>query len=150
MQELSLLKGCKISRVMNAVVAGTSEQDSTVLDMTGFDAVLFIALLGDVTSGSVITLTVKENSANSTSSPTPTAVTNAATAAYTAGATDADNAALIVDVVRPTKRYVFAALTRTTQNAPIDGMIAIQYRTRDIPVSLDATVLAAALGGGIG
>lgn len=140
-----LLKNCKISRVMNSVVAGTTEQDTSVLDMTGFDSVMFIALVGDVTSGSVITLTVKENTASSTSSPTPTAVTNGATGAVTAGATDTDNKVFVVDVHNITKQYVFAALTRTTQNCVIDGVIAIQYNARSMPVTLDSSIVAAAL-----
>lgn len=140
-----LLKDAKISRVMNAVAAGTSAQNTSVVDMAGFDSVMFIALLGDVVSGSVLTLTVNENTANSTSSPTPTAVTNGATAAYTAGASDADNTMLVVDVHNITKRYVYATLTRTTQNAPIDGVICIQYNARSVPQTLDASILAAAL-----
>jgi hypothetical protein len=48
-------------------------------------------------------------------------------------------------VVRPSKRYVFANLTRTTANATIDGIIAIQYRTRNLPVTQPATLAASAL-----
>jgi hypothetical protein len=141
----SMLKDCKITRVLNSVTAGTSAQNTSVLDMSGWDGVLFVALLGDVTSGSVLTLTAYENTANSTSSPTPTAVTGGATSAVTAGASDADNLALIVDVNRPSKQYVYAALTRTTQNAVIDGVVAIQYKGRTAPVTQGATVLASAL-----
>jgi hypothetical protein len=92
---------------------GTTDVTSSVLDMNGFDGVMYIALLGDVTSNSVLTLTAKENTANSTSSPTPT-ITGAATAAYTATATDADNKALMVDVCRPLKQYQFLVLSRAT------------------------------------
>lgn len=141
----SLLKDCKITRVENAAAAGTSEIKTDVLDMTGYDGVLFIAILGDVTDTSVLTLTAKENTANSDSSPTPTAVTDGATAAHTATAADADNKMLVVDVVRPSKRYVFASLTRTTANAVVDAIIAIQYRARDLPVTQGSTVLASAL-----
>lgn len=140
----NLLKECKISRVANSAVAAQTEVLSSVVDMTGFDGVIFIALLGDVTATSVLTLTAKGNTASSTSSPTP--VTQKATDAYTAAASDADNKLLIVDVPKPQLRYIFASLTRTTANAVVDGIIAIQYQTRSKPQSLDATVLAAALG----
>lgn len=139
----SILKDCVITRVMNAVAAGTSAQNTSVLDMAGFDGVIFIALLGTVTDASVVTLTAKENTASSTSSPTPTSVTGGATADITA-ATDS-NHYLVVDVIRPSKRYVYAALTRTTQNAVIDGVIAIQYRSRTVPVSQPAALVGSAL-----
>lgn len=142
----TILKDAKISYVLGAVAAGTSAQNSSVLDMSGYDSVIFIAMLGDVTSGSVLTLTINENTASSTSSPTPTAVTDGATAAYTAGASDADSKCLVVDVHRGlTKRYVYAALTRTTQNAVINGILAIQYNARSLPVTQSSDLIATAL-----
>jgi len=36
----------KISRVLNAVAAGTTDQNGTAVDMTGFDGVMFIAAFG--------------------------------------------------------------------------------------------------------
>lgn len=112
--------------------------------MQGYDGVVFIALLGDVTATSVVTLTAKQNTANSTSSPTPT--TAVATTAFTAGASDADNKAVVVDAFRPTSRYVFASLTRTVANAVVDGIIAIRYRGSKAPVTQGSTVLASAFG----
>lgn len=140
----SLLKDCKITRVENAAAAGQTELKTDVLDMSGYDGVMFVAILGDVTDTSVLTLTAKQNTANSDSSPTPTSITGAS-ATFTAGASDADNKLLVVDVVRPTSRYVFASLTRTTANAVVDGIIAIQYRSRSVPVTQGSTVLASAL-----
>lgn len=142
---LSLLKDCKITRVLNSVSAGTSDQDGTVLDMTGYDAVTFVAALGDVTATSVVELQVFGNTANSTSSPTPVELTNDSAGPNTAGATDNDNKLYVVDVIRPAYRYVFSRIKRATANAVIDGVVAIQYRTRDVPVTQGSTVLASAL-----
>lgn len=141
----SLLKDCVITQILDPVVAGTSTQTTDVLDMAGFDGCLIICSLGDVTSGSVLTLTAKENTANSVSSPTPVAVTGGATAAFTADASSADNKLLIVDVVRPSYRYLFATLTRATQNAVINSIIAIQYRGKSLPVTQSSDVIASAL-----
>src|SRR4051812_1089871 len=94
-----LLDEIDISRVANSAIAATTDVTSSVVDMAGWDGCLFIALLGDVTSTSVLTLTAKENTANSTSSPTPATVK--ATDAVTAGASDCDNKTLVVDVQRP-------------------------------------------------
>jgi hypothetical protein len=144
---LSLLKDCKITRVLNSVTAGTSDQDGTVLDMTGFDGVIFQAAVGDVTSGSILELQVFGNTANSTSSPTPVELTADSAGPVTAGASDYDSKLLVVDVIRPAYRYVFPRLKRGTQNAVIDGIIAIQYRSRDVPVTQGSTVGASALIG---
>jgi hypothetical protein len=144
---MNLSKDIKVTVVEAAATAATSELVSDVLDMSGFDGVMFIALTGDVTAASVLTLTVKANSANSVSSPTP--VTQKATAAVTAGATDSDSKVLMVDVYKPTLRYVFASLTRADQNAVIGGVIAIQYGAKAKPTTQDATVIASAFGVGL-
>lgn len=143
---LSLLKDCKITRIENSATAATSDLDSDVLDMSGYDGVLFVAALGDVTSGSVLELQVFGNTADSTSSPTPVELT-ADDVTYTAAASDADNKLMIADVIRPAYRYVFARLKRGTQNAVVDGLFAIQYRSRSVPVTQGSTVLDSALIG---
>ena len=139
---MNLSKNCKITVISAAAAAATTEIVSDVLDMSGYDGVMFIALLGDVTVNSVLTLTAKGNSANSTSSPTP--VTQAATDAFTAAAADADSKILMVDVAKPTLRYQFASLTRTAANAVVGGIIAIQYSAAEKPTTQDASVIASA------
>lgn len=143
----NLLKGIKVSVVEATAVAATSDLTTDVLDMSGYEGVFYIALTGDVTSGSVLTLTAKGNSANSVSSPTP--VTQKASDAFTAGASDADSKVIIVDVFRPTLRYQFAVLSRATQNAVVGGIIAIQYGAHNKPTTQDATVIASAVGLGL-
>lgn len=143
----NLSKSCKITVVAAAATAATTAVTSDVLDMQGYDGVMFIALTGDVTASSVLTLTVKGNTANSTSSPTP--ITQKATAAVTAGATDSDSKALVVDVHKPPLRYAFAVLTRADQNAVVGGIIAIQYCAGLKPTTHDATVIASAFGVGV-
>ncbi len=143
----SMLKNVKVTPVAASSAAATTEVLTSVLDMSGFDGVMFIALLGDVTATSVLTLTAKGNTASSTSSPTP--VTQVATAAFTAGASDADDKALVVDVYDPALRYVFASLTRTVANAVVNGIIAIQYKAEYRPTTQAATVIASAMGPGV-
>lgn len=144
---MSLLKNVKVSVVAASAAAAQTEVVSSVLDMQGYDGVMFVALLGDVTATSVLTLTAKGNSANSTSTPTP--VVQAATSAFTAAASDADDTALVVDVYDPALRYAFASLTRTTANAVVNGIIAIQYKAEYRPTTQAASVLAAAMGPGV-
>lgn len=143
---MNLSKNVKVTRVAAGAVAAQTEVLSSVLDMQGYDGVMFIALLGDVTTACVLTLTAKGNTASSTSSPTP--VTQVATAAFTADGTSADNKVLQVDVVDPALRYIFASLTRTAANAVVDGIIAIQYMAESRPTTHDASVIASAFGVG--
>ncbi len=144
---MNLSKSIKVTVVEASAVAGTSELTSDILDMSGFEGVMFLALTGDVTNASVLTLTAKANSTNSVSSPTP--VTQKATDAFTASATSADDKVLMVDVYRPPLRYVFATLTRADQNAVIGGIIAIQYCPTTKPTSQHASVIASAFGLGV-
>ena len=144
---MNLSTDIKVTVVAAAAAAATTEVVSSVLDMQGYAGVMFIALTGDVTTDSVLTLTAKGNSANSTSSPTP--VTQKATAAFTADATSADSKAIIVDVYEPQLRYVFASLTRTAANAVVGGIIAIQYAAGQRPTAQAASVIASAIGPGV-
>lgn len=134
----SLLKNAKITRILVDTAAGQAATASDILDMSGFQSVMFIAKLGDVTNGSVVTLACQQNTANSTSGM----ATLTGTATYTSAAnTDADDNLLVLDVVRPNERYVRAVLTSATQNAVKNGIIAIQYNPIHAPVTQSATVL---------
>lgn len=123
-----------------ASAAATTDVDTSVIDMSGYDAVRFVWLLGDVTATSVLQAQLFNNSASSTSSPTPTNSTE--TTAFTAGASDADSKTLIVDCIRPGGRYVFSRLKRGTANAVVNGCICELYRCKSLPQSADSTVLA--------
>lgn len=137
---INLYHDAKFIVVEAAAAAGQTELVTDVVDTQGYDSIAFIALMGDVTDTSVLTLTAKTNTANSVSSPTP--VTLADTATFTAGASDADSKILMLDINKPRARYVFASLTRTTANAVVGGVIAVLYNAHNRPVTQDATVIA--------
>src|SRR5579872_2080100 len=147
----------KIIDVLGYFAAGTTTRTSSVIDMGqsanagGFDAVTFVLSLGTVTSGSVITLTAKQNTANSTSSPTPTTITpnyanvQGSTTAQVASqcsltVTDAGSSSsksLALDIILPQERYLFCTVGITTQNCEIRGIVAYLYRLKNIPAALD-------------
>lgn len=139
----TMLKDCKITRVNNSASAGTTDQDSSRVDMTGFDSVMFIWSLGDVTSGAVIQAIAKSNAADSTSSST----TEKSGTSITAGASDYDNKLLIVDLHKPTLRYAYSTLVIDTQNAVVDGCVAIQYNSHKCPITQGSTVGDGVIGG---
>lgn len=128
---LNFLRDCKITHVEGAAVAGTTTLTTDPVDMQGYDSVAFIAQLGDVTSGSVLLLTVLGNDTNDTVSP----LAYPETAGLTAGASNADSQMLAVDVQKPRERYVYATLARGTQNAVVDGIWAIQYNAQNKPLT---------------
>lgn len=139
MNHLNFINDMKFICVENVAADGQSTLTTDVVDTQGYDSIAFIVKTGDVTATSVITLTAKTNSANSTSSPTP--VTLADTVTFTAGASDADDKLLILDLHKPRQRYVFGVLTIGTANATIEGIFALLYNAHELPVTPDSSVI---------
>lgn len=138
---MSLLKNTKITRVASAAAAGQADVNGTIIDMAGFTGVMFIALTGDVADTSALALKAEQNNLNQAGGMAELV----GSAAIVAGATNADNKALVLDVYAPRERYIRAVLERGTANAAIDGIIAIQYVARSAPTQQDASVIATAL-----
>lgn len=134
----NLLPNSKIKRVANAAAAGTSTITSSVYDTEGVDAVTFLAFLGDVTSGSVLTFKLQHGAQadGSDMADLPDALVS-----HTADASDADNKVLALEAIRPLKRYMRAQLVRGTANAVLDGIVAIGTCPAVAPTEHDASVL---------
>ena len=62
---MNLSRAGKVTRVMDAVAAGTSDQNSTAVDMTGFESVQFIAMFGAIVSAAVTSVKLATSSDNS-------------------------------------------------------------------------------------
>ena len=142
----NLLKDARIVLSSAAVSAGTTTIDGGVIDMAsggGADAACAIVTLGDVTATSVLTLSWYESDNSDGSSPT--AVSGAATTAFTAGASDADSKQLVADCCNFSKRYVFPRLTRTTANAVVSSINTIVYRAKNKPVTQSSDIIASVL-----
>jgi hypothetical protein len=132
-----------ITVAKGTVAAGQAATKSDILDMAGYDGVLFIASMSDNTSGSVATLAVQQNSANST---TGMATITGASASNTSTAGDAQNDKLLmVDVYRPLQRYIQGLFTSGTQDIAKGPMIAIRYCGSKAPIADDATILDSAV-----
>lgn len=133
----NLLKDIKITRVLNAVAAGTSAQNTSIVDMSGWDGVTFIAALGTLTATQVTSLKAQQGNASNLADAADLAGT------LTGPMADGDsNKCLVLDIYRPLDRYVRGVVGRGTANAVIDGVIAIQYRGRKSPVTQDTTTIA--------
>lgn len=138
MNRTHLMSNTQTCRCSNAAAAGTSAINGTVLDMTGYDAVRGIALLGTLTSTQVTKLKAQQGDASDGSDMADIS------GAVTPAAADADsNKILILDVNREsiTKQYVRFVVVRGTANAVLDGLIADRYQCRTLPqTQSDSTV----------
>lgn len=138
-----LSKDASFTVVENAAAAGTTDLVTDTSDMQGFDSIIYLVKLGDVTSGSVIQFTIASNPTDSASGGT----TEKANTEITAGASDYDNKLLLIDLHRPSQRYVYGTLRIDTQNAVVDSIIAIRYNAKTVPITQGSTVGQTTIGG---
>ena len=114
------------------ISAGTSDtQTPGSVDMTGFDGVVFIALIGTVTSTGVIVLKAQQSTDNST--------WNDIAGSHSVNVPTAGQI-LQLEIYKPQQRYVQPALVRTTANVVVQGVLAILYGPTFGPPALDTTV----------
>lgn len=140
----SILKDAKIVPVLNNTAAGTGDTlNGSIVDLQGFDSVCFIAKTGDCADTAVGTMKAYCGEAADLAD----GAYKATTAAFTANATNSDNKLVVLDVVRPGKRYVRADFVRATANIPIESMIAILYNGKSYPKT-SADVIASGVSVG--
>jgi hypothetical protein len=136
----------------------TAETKSAVEDMSNYDEITFLVALGDVDAAAVLTFTVKENTANSTTSPSPTAVSvasgtvsGAVTAVVTTGAAvitessgNIDNKIVAINVKRNaiSQRYVFLSITATVESYEVNSIITIKSAPRSEPLTQGTDVVS--------
>jgi hypothetical protein len=117
----------KVTRVGNAVVAGTTAQYSSAVDMTGYEEVLFVAAFGTVTDG---TPTVKVQVAVDAAFTSPIDVKGSSVSVTP---TTHNNKVAVVTVKRPSKTFVRLAVMRSGSTGQvIDGILAFQFRGKGV------------------
>ena len=133
---MQLIKDAKVTLCKSTVAAGTSGIiDATVIDMLDYEGVLFIASFGAITSGAVTKL---KAAALATSSPTAT--TDDLEGSSTDVPDTADDTVVVLDIYKPTLRYIRPCVSRATQNSVLNSIIAIQYGPKKKPVTQAASV----------
>ena len=131
----NLSKLGKVTRLSNAVAAGQATTNCSSVDMKGFDSVTFYALVGAIDATGTVTLKAQQSTDDSSFADLlGTAV------AYTA--TD-DNKVAILEINRPLERYVRPVIITSVANGTIDGVVAIQTRAHNVPVTHDSTTVVA-------
>src|SRR5690606_20784853 len=99
-QTMNLSKNVKITRVSNAVAAGTTDVNSSVVDMANFEGVLFVVAFGAITAGAVTSILAQQGAASNLSDAAALANSGVAVA------DDDDNQIFYLDIYRPQERYV--------------------------------------------
>ena len=129
----------KVTVVSGATAVGTTSVNCSEIDMQDFDGVVFVALFGAVTDGAP-GIKAQGGAASSGSDAADLALSSTAdTAAAASGQ------AVVLDVYRPTQRYIRGVVVRGgSTGAVVQGVIAIQYGGRTRPNANDATSVAAA------
>jgi hypothetical protein len=140
---MNLLKNVKLTPVLGYYAAGTTKRTSDIIDMSGYEGVLFVALLGTVLENGTLDVFVEQNTLNQTTGMARLATTTA----YAVTAADAlvSKSAIAVDVYQPQERYLQANVTPAVANAVILGVIAIQYNSKSKPELTTALLKATQL-----
>ncbi len=133
-----LLQNVQIDQVLGYFAAGTTKRTSSILDMQGYDGVLFVAGLGTIIEAGTLDVFVEQNTLNQVGGMARLATTTAHT--VTAANATLTQSAIVVDVYRPQKRYLQCNITPAAQNAVVLGIVAIRYHGRTKP-TLNATLL---------
>ena len=133
----NISKSAKATRVMDAVTAGTSDQNGTTIDMQGsgfaFESVCFYVGFGVITTNAVTSVKAQTSSDNSNWN-------NILGSNITVADSD-DTSIVVLDIVKPLERYIRIVVLRATQNAIIDFGLAVQYGSKIEPVVHDTTTV---------
>jgi len=136
-----LLNRCQIDYVGALVTnANNTDSNSSRLDMSGYDGVLFLTTVTDCVQDGVATLKVEGNTIDSDTGMA--AITGATVSATSAANDDLNGKLLIVDVYKPQKRYVQGVRVSATQNIAFGEIHAFRYRAHVAPVTQSSTTVA--------
>ena len=132
----NLLTDCKIQKCFGYQAASTTNIDGAdTVDMAGYDTVLFMVILGTMVNLSVLNLTIYEGATDGTE-----AASVATSGNVTSDATD--ETIMLLEVTKPSYRYLEPVLTITTQNAEVECILAILGNARDRAVSQGDLVIS--------
>lgn len=115
--------------------AGTTGLLTEGVDTLGYEGVCFKIAFGAITSGAATSVKLQQSDDNGVSDGYSDIVGSSQTVADTD-----DGKIVLLDVHRPQKRYLCAAISRATQNATVDYMEAILYNGNQVPITADSTV----------
>jgi len=130
----SITKETKVTRVANAAAAAQTDVTSSAVDMQGYEGCAFIVAMGAITQDAVTSayVTQCDTSGGQYTELDGTEITIA---------DDDDNQVFVLEVKTPNERYLKCVVDRGTQDAVVDGIIAIQYGAKVLPTTHDTTTV---------
>lgn len=131
----NLGKSSKITVVSNTVAAGITAVDPSAVDMSGFESVMFIVQFGAITATGTAVVKARHSTDNGSGDAFADILGSGQNVADTQG-----SKVFVLDVVKPSKRYVKPYIARATANSVIESITAIQYNPSKAPVTQGSTV----------
>ena len=133
---MNLSKNAKFYNILGSGTTGTTDlQGSAVLDMSGYEGVVWIAQFADNTNSTGGYSKLYHMHSDSTSTTDMVSTTaNASVSPATTAVGAIDDSLLILDVYKPLKRYVSAYVTKDSTNDVEVKVIGIQYGAKLAPV----------------
>jgi hypothetical protein len=132
---MNLSKNVLVSTAVTptAGAAGTTDINGTTLDMSGFEGVLVLVRMGTITATAVTSIKMQQGAESDLSDAADLAGTGVTIAA------DDDDQIFMIDLYRPTDRYVRVVVDRGTANAVVASAEYIQYGPREKPTDNNVT-----------
>ncbi len=127
---LNLSQEVKVSTALDFLAASASaDRNGAILDMAGFDGVMVVVKMADIAAGATTSIKMQQD--------TDPAMGAAADLAGTgiAIADDDDDQIFIIDLYRPTERYVRVVVDKDAANKTNECALYFQYKARSIPVT---------------
>ena len=140
---MNLGKSIVLDLVQAGLADGTTDPDSSSVDMQGFEGVMFVGIIGAQDAAATAAI----QAAGSTDDSTFADITGA----LATSPVNSDDKILVLDVYRPQDRYIRTTLTRAgTTNTTWGGTLAIRYGAHNKPTTHTAATLAVAMATVIG
>lgn len=127
------IKPVKVDGTNYSAAAGTTDLTSEAIDTAGYDNITLLIDFGAITSGAVTSIKVSQCDTSGGS------YADLEGSAQTVADTD-DDKVFVVNIDRPRERFLKTFIDRGTQNAVVDGVIAIMGSGRKQPVTQGAMV----------
>lgn len=133
-----LLNNVEVRYVNDAVAAGSSIDDnSSIIDMADYESAMFVVPITDSAATGVASLTVQQNTSNSDSGMA--AISGAVATVTCATNDDVNGTLLIVEVHKPSQRYIQGKLASSVANIAY-GATTVYLKPKRRPVTQGATV----------
>ncbi len=129
----SIRSNMKIVDVLD-YASGTADRNGATIDAARFHGICFIVKFATIAAGATTNIKAQHGDASNLSDAADIAGT-----AQSIAATD-DNKVFVIDIKKPTKRYLRLVIDKDTTNATGESAVGLLYGADIKPVSDDADV----------